>query len=288
MRKVLGVYSAPRSHWVGDGFPVRSLFSHTSHGDHVSPFVLFDYAGPAEFAPADKPRGVGTHPHRGFETVTIVYKGEVEHRDSTGKGGIIGPGDVQWMTAAGGILHKELHSEAFTRNGGTLEMVQLWVNLPAKDKNTAPGYQTLLKQDIPSVELPDRAGTLRVIAGEYEGHHGPAHTFTPIDLWDLRLNQGGAASLVLPEGRTVSVVVLKGTVQVNGDAIAREAQLVLIDRRGGEITLEANSDASLLILSGEPIDEPVVMSGPFVMNTSDEIRQAMVDFQSGRFGEIGA
>jgi len=288
MRKVLGVYSAPEPHWVGDGFPVRSLFSHASHGDHVSPFVLFDYAGPAEFAPADKPRGVGTHPHRGFETVTIVYKGEVEHRDSTGKGGIIGPGDVQWMTAAGGILHKEFHSEEFTRKGGMLEMVQLWVNLPAKDKNTAPGYQTLLKQDIPSVELPNRAGTLRVIAGEYEGHRGPAHTFTSIDLWDLRLNQGGAASFVLPEGRTVAVVVLKGTVQVNGDAIAREAQLVLLDRRGGEITLEANNDASLLILSGEPINEPVVMSGPFVMNTSDEIRQAMVDFQSGRFGEIAA
>jgi redox-sensitive bicupin YhaK (pirin superfamily) len=288
MRKVLGVYSAPRPHWVGDGFPVRSLFSHASHGDHVSPFVLLDYAGPAEFAPADKPRGVGTHPHRGFETVTIVYKGEVEHRDSTGKGGIIGPGDVQWMTAAGGILHKELHSEEFTRKGGTLEMVQLWVNLPAKDKKTAPGYQTLLKRDIPSVELPDRAGTLRVIAGAYEGHRGPARTFTPIDLWDLRLNQGGVASFALPEGHTVSAVVLKGTVQVNGDAIAREAQLVLLDRRGGEITLEANSDASLLILSGEPIEEPVVMSGPFVMNTSDEIRQAMVDFQSGRFGEIGA
>jgi quercetin 2,3-dioxygenase len=288
MRKLLGVYSAPRPHWVGNGFPVRSLFSYASHGDHVSPFVLFDYAGPAEFAPADRPRGVGSHPHRGFETVTIVYKGEIEHRDSTGKGGVIGPGDVQWMTAASGILHKEFHSEGFTRNGGTLEMVQLWVNLPAKDKNTAPGYQALLKQDIPSVELRDRAGTLRVIAGEYEGHHGPAHTFTPIDLWDLRLNQDGVASLALPEGHTVSAVVLKGTVEVNGDAIAREAQLVLLDRRGGEITLEANSDASLVILSGEPIEEPVVMSGPFVMNTTEEIRQAMVEFQSGRFGEIGA
>jgi quercetin 2,3-dioxygenase len=282
---VLGIYSAPRPHWVGDGFPVRSLFSHASHGDHISPFLLLDYAGPAEFAPADKPRGVGTHPHRGFETVTIVYKGEVEHRDSTGKGGIIGPGDVQWMTAAGGILHKEFHSEEFTRKGGTLEMVQLWVNLPAKHKNTAPGYQALLKRDIPSVQLPNRAGMLRVIAGEYEGRHGPARTFTSIDLWDLRLNQGGLALFVLPEGRTVSVVVLKGTVQVNGSAIAHEAQFVLLDRRGGEITLEANSDASLLVLSGEPIEEPVVMTGPFVMNTSDEIRQAMVDFRSGRFGE---
>jgi redox-sensitive bicupin YhaK (pirin superfamily) len=288
MRKILGVYSAPRGHWVGDGFPVRSLFSHASHGGHVSPFLLLDYAGPAEFAPADKPRGVGTHPHRGFETVTIVYKGEVEHRDSTGKGGVIGPGDVQWMTAAGGILHKEFHSEAFTRKGGTLEMVQLWVNLPAKDKSTEPGYQTLLDRDIPAVGLPDGAGTLRVIAGDYEGRHGPAHTFTPIDLWDVRLNQGGTASLTLPEGRTVAVVVLNGTVQINGDAIAREAQLVLLDRKGGEMTLEANGDASLLILSGEPIDEPVVMHGPFVMNTAEEIRLAMADFQSGRFGEIAA
>ena len=159
MRKVLGIYSAPRLHWVGDGFPVRSLFSHESHGEHVSPFLLFDYAGPAEFAPTDKPRGVGTHPHRGFETVTIVYKGEVEHRDSTGKGGVIGPGDVQWMTAAGGILHKEFHSEAFTRNGGTLEMVQLWINLPAKHKNAEPGYQTLLDRDIPAVALPNGSGT---------------------------------------------------------------------------------------------------------------------------------
>lgn len=288
MRKILGVYSAPRPHWVGDGFPVRSLFSHASHGAHVSPFLLLDYAGPADFPPADKPRGVGVHPHRGFETVTIVYRGEVEHRDSTGKGGIIGPGDVQWMTAAGGILHEEFHSQAFTRKGGTLEMVQLWVNLPAKDKNVDPGYQTLLDREIPAVALPDGAGTLRVIAGDYDGHRGPARTFTPIDLWDMRLRQGGTASLTLPEGRTVAVVVLKGTVQVNGDAIAREAQFVLLDREGGEIALEANGDVSLLILSGEPIDEPVVMHGPFVMNTQEEIRQAMADFQSGRFGRIEA
>jgi redox-sensitive bicupin YhaK (pirin superfamily) len=286
MRKILGVYSAPSQHWVGDGFPVRSLFSHASHGDHVSPFLLLDYAGPAEFTPTDRPRGVGVHPHRGFETVTIVYRGEVEHRDSTGKGGVIGPGDVQWMTAAGGILHEEFHSQAFTRKGGTLEMVQLWVNLPAKDKNAAPGYQTLLDRDIPAVALPDNAGTLRVIAGDYAGNRGPATTFTPIDLWDVRLRPGGTASLSLPEGRTVAVVVLKGVVQVNGDAIAREAQFVLLDRTGGEVTLEANGDASLLILSGEPIDEPVVMQGPFVMNTEDEIRQAMTDFQRGRFGSI--
>lgn len=288
MRKVLGVYSAPRGHWVGDGFPVRSMFSHASHGDHVSPFLLLDYAGPAEFTPTDKPRGVGSHPHRGFETVTIVHRGEVEHRDSTGNGGVIGPGDVQWMTAASGILHKEFHSDAFTRQGGSLEMVQLWVNLPAKDKNAPPNYQTLLKGDIPSVELPGGAGTLRVIAGDYEGARGPARTFTPIDVWDVRLNQGGSSSFTLPEGHTVAVVVLRGTVQVNDDAIAHEAQFILLDRQGGLVRVEANGDASLLILSGEPIDEPVVMHGPFVMNTADEIRQAMIDFQGGKFGSIPA
>lgn len=287
MRKVLGVYSNPTPHWVGDGFPVRSLFSHATHGDHVSPFLLLDYAGPAEFAPTNTPRGVGIHPHRGFETVTIVYRGEVEHRDSTGSGGIIGPGDVQWMTAAAGILHEEFHSEAFTRKGGTLEMVQLWVNLPAKDKNATPGYQSLLDRDIPSVELPDGAGSLRVIAGAYDGHRGPAQTFTPIDLWDVRLREGGSASLSMPEGYTAAVVVLKGTVAING-ATAGEAQFALLDRSGGDITLEASSDASVLILGGTPIDEPVVMQGPFVMNTNDEIRQAMADFRSGRFGAISA
>jgi redox-sensitive bicupin YhaK (pirin superfamily) len=288
MRKILGVYGSPRPHWVGDGFPVRSLFSHASHGAHVSPFLLLDYAGPADFPPAKNPRGVGVHPHKGFETVTIVYQGEVEHRDSTGNGGIIGPGDVQWMSAADGILHEEFHSKAFTAKGGTLEMVQLWVNLPAKDKAATPGYQSLLNRDIPSVALPDGAGALRVIAGEFEGRKGPAHTFTPIDLWDVRLRRDGVASLTLPEGHNVAVVVLKGTVQVNEDAIVREAQFVLLDRTGGAVTLEANNDASLLILSGEPIDEPVVMHGPFVMNTTDEIRQAIADFQSGRFGAIAA
>ncbi len=288
MRKILGVYSAPRGHWVGDGFPVRSLFSHASHGDHVSPFLLLDYAGPADFTPTDRPRGVGAHPHRGFETVTIVYEGEVEHRDSTGGGGVIGPGDVQWMTAAGGILHKEFHSEAFTRRGGTLEMVQLWVNLPRKDKDAEATYQALLNSDIPSVELPDGAGKLRVIAGDYLGARGPARTFTPMDVWDVRLRNGGATSLTLPKGHTAIVIILKGAVLVNDDAVVREAQFALFDRDGGEIMLEANGDASLLVLGGEPIDEPVVMHGPFVMNTADEIRTAMLDFQNGKFGDIAA
>ncbi|HEU4805057.1 MAG TPA: pirin family protein [Nitrobacter sp.] len=288
MRKILGVFSGPRQHWVGDGFPVRSLFSHASHGDHVSPFLLLDYAGPADFAPAEQPRGVGVHPHRGFETVTIVYQGEVEHRDSTGSGGLIGPGDVQWMTAASGILHEEFHSRAFTKEGGSLEMVQLWVNLPAKAKNADPAYQTLLDADIPLVDLPDGAGRLRVIAGEFDGSKGPAKTFTPIDIYDVKLNRNGVATLNPAEGHTVAVVVLKGTVQINGSEVAREAQFALLDRSGGEVTIEANTEASVLILSGEPIDEPVAMHGPFVMNTAEEIRQAMADFQSGRFGAIPA
>lgn len=286
MRQILGVYGDVRPHWVGDGFPVRSLFSHASHGAHISPFLLLDYAGPAEFAPAERPRGVGVHPHRGFETVTIVYQGEVDHRDSAGNGGHIGPGDVQWMTAASGILHEEFHSQAFTRRGGTLQMVQLWVNLPAKDKAAAPGYQTLLDRDIPAVDLPDGAGRLRVIAGEHEGHVGPARTFTPVNVWDVRLRQGGTATLAPPEGHTVLAVVLEGTVMVNDDAVVREGQFVLLDRSGGGLSLEANNEATILVLTGEPIDEPVVMHGPFVMNTTEEIRQAMADFQSGRFGAI--
>jgi redox-sensitive bicupin YhaK (pirin superfamily) len=264
------------------------MFSHASHGQHVSPFILLDYAGPAEFLPTQKPRGVGEHPHRGFETVTIVYQGEVEHRDSTGKGGVIGPGDVQWMTAASGILHEEFHSQAFTRKGGTLEMVQLWVNLPAKDKDAEPGYQSLFKQGIPTLALPNNAGRLRVIAGEYQGSRGPARTFTPINVWDLRLSQGGMTSLTLPEGHSAGMAVLRGTVLVNGSERASEAQFVMLDQGGGDVTLEATSDATVLILSGEPIDEPVVMHGPFVMNTADEIRRAIADFQSGRFGAIRA
>jgi redox-sensitive bicupin YhaK (pirin superfamily) len=288
MKKIVGVYSAPRSHWVGDGFPVRSMFSYDSHGAHLSPFLLLDYAGPAQFPPGTHRRGVGQHPHRGFETVTIVYEGEVDHRDSTGAGGHIGPGDVQWMTAAGGILHEEFHSEQFTRQGGTLEMVQLWVNLPAKDKLAAPGYQTLLDTRIPSVALPDEAGRVRVIAGEFDGHRGPARTHTPMDVWDVRLNQGGRARFEIAEGRTLALVVLRGTVLVNGAEIAREAQLVQLAREGDGVEIEANNDATLLLLSGEPIDEPIVGYGPFVMNSEAEIRQAVDDFNSGRFGRMPA
>lgn len=288
MKHIIGIYTSPRTHWVGDGFPVRTLFSYDNLGKHISPFLLLDHAGPAEFTPTTERRGVGQHPHRGFETVTIVYKGELEHRDSTGSGGKIGPGDVQWMTAASGILHEEFHSDGFAKSGGTLEMVQLWVNLPARDKMADPGYQTILDADIPSIALKNNAGSLRLIAGEFDGHKGPARTFTPVDLWDLRLNAGKSLTLDLHEGRNTALVVLRGTVQVNGLEPVRQGQLALFDRKGDQITLEASEDAVVLLLSGEPIDEPIVGHGPFVMNTEQEILQAFADFQSGRFGRMHA
>ncbi|WP_152223710.1 pirin family protein [Pseudomonas sp. SCB32] len=286
MKKILGVYSSPRPHWVGDGFPVRTLFSYDSLGKHISPFLLLDFAGPQDFPPTSARRGVGQHPHRGFETVTIVYKGELEHRDSTGAGGRIGPGDVQWMTAASGILHEEFHSEAFSRSGGTLEMVQLWVNLPARDKMAAPRYQTLLDSAIPRIDLADGAGTLRLIAGQFGGRQGAAQTFTPIDVWDLWIEQGRPVSLPLVAGRTAALVVLHGTVLVNGSEVVREAQTVLFDRAGEAVLLEANGEAHVLLLAGEPIDEPIVGYGPFVMNSENEIRQAVQDFEGGRFGRL--
>ncbi|WP_018227760.1 pirin family protein [Methyloversatilis universalis] len=283
MKKIAGLYSAPRQHWVGDGFPVRSLFSYDSMGRHVSPFLLLDYAGPATFEPSDTPRGVGRHPHRGFETVTIVYEGEVAHQDSTGAGGVIGPGDVQWMTAGAGIIHEEFHSPDFTRRGGPLEMVQLWVNLPARDKRAAPSYQHLAQTDIPVVELAGGAGHLRVIAGEYAGHRGPARTFTPINVWDLKLKAGADLELTVPEGHTLALVVLHGLIRANGSQPVREAQMALYHREGSGFSITADSDATVLLLAGEPIDEPIAGYGPFVMNTKDEIREAIDDFNSGRF-----
>jgi quercetin 2,3-dioxygenase len=286
MKKIVALKSAPAAHWVGDGFPVRSLFSYNHNDARLSPFLLLDYAGPASFASATRPRGVGQHPHRGFETVTIVYQGEVEHRDSTGAGGRIGPGDVQWMTAASGILHQEFHSQDFMRNGGTLEMVQLWVNLPAKDKMTTPGYQSILDKDIPAVALPDDAGSVRVIAGEFVGVRGPARTFTPIDAWDVRLRKDKAMRFDARPGHTLALIVLHGTVLVNDAQVVREAEMALFDRDGTGVSIEANSDATLLVLGGEPIDEPVVGYGPFVMNSQTEIAQAIADFNSGRFGRM--
>lgn len=286
MKNVVEVLAAESGHWVGDGFPVRSLFSHAHRPERLSPFLLLDYAGPHEFEPAARPRGVGEHPHRGFETVTIVYRGEVEHLDSTGAGGTIGPGDVQWMTAGSGILHQEFHSHAFTRTGGPFEMVQLWVNLPAAAKSTEPGYQTLTDAAIPDVSLAGGAGRVRVIAGAYGAKSGAARTRTPMNVLDIRLTAVQSTRLPLTAGWTSLLVALHGPVRVNDEHVLRDAQGVRLDRDGDAVTVEANDDATLLLLEGEPIDEPIAAYGPFVMNTRQEIRAALEDFRSGRFGRL--
>ncbi|AHD02534.1 pirin family protein [Leisingera methylohalidivorans] len=286
MRKILSTTIAPSGHWVGDGFPVRSLFSHMSGDNENTPFLMLDYGGPYEFGPASKPRGVDVHPHKGFETVTIVYEGEVEHGDSTGRGGVIRKGDVQWMTAGSGILHKEFHSHDFTAKGGTFEMVQLWVNLPAKHKSADPGYQGITDAQIPAIDLAEGAGRVRVIAGQYDGVKGPTNTFTPLDVWDLRLNAGKTVTLDPVEGYNVIVVALSGDVTVNAEAQLSGPATARLSREGGKVEIAAASDAKLLILAGEPIDEPVAAYGPFVMNTEGEIRKAIEEFNSGRFGQL--
>ncbi|MBA4757106.1 pirin family protein [Sphingosinicella sp.] len=285
MKTITTRHTNEQRHWVGDGFPVRSLISYHAQGSAISPFLLLDYAGPHVFEPAESPRGVGTHPHRGFETVTIVYDGEVEHRDSAGNGGIIGPGDVQWMTAAGGVLHEEFHSKGFTRAGGPFRVVQLWVNLPAKDKMAAPGYQSIVDADIPVVDLD--GGKARIIAGTLAGKTGPARTFTPVNVWDVRLDDGADVTLDLPEGHTTLVVVLSGRVLVNGEDAA-SAEVLELSRTGTSARFTAEAETTLLVLTGEPIDEPIVGYGPFVMNSEAEIRTAIDDFNSGRFGRMAA
>ena len=286
MKTVRGIHNKPDMHWVGDGFPVRSLFEYQGLGKQLSPFLLLDHAGPAEFAPATKPRGVGQHPHRGFETVSIVYEGEVAHRDSTGQGGVIGPGDVQWMTAGSGILHEEFHSPAFTQKGGQLHMVQLWVNLPAKDKMAAPGYQAILNAEIPKVEIDNGAATARVIAGEFMGARGAAHTFTPMQVVDLTLKAAHSVTLPAHVGWNTALVILNGKALINQEHSAHGAQLVVFSQEGDALVIEAKEDVKALILSGQPLNEPIVGHGPFVMNTMEEIKQAFVDFQSGGFGRM--
>jgi redox-sensitive bicupin YhaK (pirin superfamily) len=288
MKQVLSILRKPPVHWVGDGFPVRTVFSFDTLGYRISPFLLLDYAGPAEFAPADKPRGVDEHPHRGFETVTIVYQGELEHRDSAGNHGRIGPGDVQWMTAASGVVHEEKHSPEFTRRGGTLEMAQLWLNLPSRFKMGPPAYQTILDRDIPSVELPNDAGRVRVIAGEFGGVKGPAQTFTPVNLWDLRLKANSRAELDLPRGYTTGLFVLRGEIALPDAERAGETDLVLLTREGERLHIDVRDDATLLLLNGEPLDEPVAAYGPFVMNSKTEITQAIEDYHNGRLGRLAA
>ena len=288
MKRLLGIQGNDQGHWVGNGFPVRTLFFYQQLGKEMSPFLMLDLAGPAEFPATTERKGVGTHPHRGFETVTIVYDGEVSHKDSTGQGGTIGPGDVQWMTAGSGILHQEFHSDTFAKQGGVLQMVQLWVNLPAKHKMTAPGYQPILSQSIPEVELSNSSGSIRVIAGEHEGRKGPAKTFTPMNVFDIRLKKGEELVLPVADGWNTSVVVLRGALESAGDSgvIAKDAKMLMFSQDGQDIKIKALEDSVALLLSGEPIDEPIVGHGPFVMNTREEIDQAISDFNRGAFGSI--
>lgn len=286
-RTVAGIFPRTPFHWVGDGFHVSTYFPRPSlPADRVSPFLLMDYGPPQEFAPlAQGRRGVGWHPHRGFETVTVAWEGSVAHRDSAGNEGIIGPGDVQWMTAAAGILHEEYHERDFTRRGGRMHMMQLWVNLPKKHKMAPPGYQPLAAKDIPVVTLPTRAGSLRVIAGEFDGARGPARTFTPVTLLDAHLTARGRLAVALSETHNAMVVVTSGRVTV-GARQAAAGELVLFENDGALVEIVAEDEADVLVLGGEPFGEPIVQHGPFVMNTREEILQATEDFQAGKFGRI--
>lgn len=287
MKKIIGVYRNQNMHWVGDGFPVKNLFSYDRLGQAISPFLLLDYAAPYHFEPTTEQHGVGSHPHRGFETVTLAYQGAVTHQDSSGGGGTIQTGDVQWMTAGAGVVHEEFHSPDFAQKGGLFEMVQLWVNLPAKDKMTAPRYQAITAAEIPRIEMDEGAGHIRVIAGEFGGHHGPAHTFSPVNVWDGELKAEYETTLHVPTGHNALLVVLAGELVVNGSQKVLDSSIVMFARDDDpEIQLQADQDTKFLLLTGEPLNEPIQGYGPFVMNTKEEIIQAFQDFNQGKFGEI--
>jgi quercetin 2,3-dioxygenase len=273
------------AYWVGDGFPVRNMFPSNNLGSRVSPFLMLDYAGPAHFEPADQPRGVEQHPHRGFETVTIAYQGSVAHRDSGGHSGVVHPGDVQWMTAASGVVHEEKHDPEFTARGGTFEMVQLWVNLPKAHKMSPPKYQSLTAAEIPNVSVGTKS-TLRVIAGEYAGSKGAASTFTPMNVLDVRLASADEFTLELNPAFNTMLFVLNGDVTVNDQQVKGEAKLAVLPARTAAVTLKATADTKILVLAGEEIREPVAQHGPFVMNTREELVQAFKDYQEGRMGRL--
>ena len=286
-RSVSAIYRGSAPNWVGDGFFVSNYFPNGNDLDQkISPFVLLDYQAPHVYSPSNlHQRGVGSHPHRGFETVTIALQGSLAHRDTAGNSGVIGPGDVQWMTAASGVLHEEFHEPNFARQGGPMEMFQLWVNLPKDHKMDAPSYQALTGAQMGRVDLPADGGHVRIIAGEYGGVRGPAKTFTPINLFDIELKRDVPARFAFPARQNTSLVVTKGSVLINGKQTAKTGEFVLFENAGEEIVLQSSA-AHLLLLNGEPIEEPMVQYGPFVMNTQDEIRQAFLDFKNGKFGQF--
>lgn len=288
IKSVQQVLAPPPPHMVGDGFRVHNFFpsGYSMDQQRMSPFYMLDYNSSIEFPPSERPRGVGVHPHRGFETVTIAYKGKVEHHDSMGNTGIIGEGEVQWMTAGGGILHKEYHEREFSKKGGPFQMVQLWVNLPSKDKMTAPRYQAITHENIGKYKSPNSLATVEVIAGKYEGIQGGASTFTPIEMYNIRLKDGDKINFSLPETYNTGLLVLEGNVNINDTDDVQTDHFCLFRNDGTDFSIKASGDSLVLLLSGEPINEPIVAHGPFVMNTADEIHQAMRDFGSGKFGEL--
>lgn len=286
VKKLEQVVAPPPRHWVGDGFDVHGFFPHGPlTGHRMSPFFLLDYNALENFPPRDEPFGVGAHPHRGFETVTIGYKGKVEHHDSRGGGGVIGEGDVQWMTAGSGLLHKEFHEQEYNREGGPFQMVQLWVNLPAKDKMTDPKYQAITNAEMGRVDLP-LGGNVEIIAGEFAGVKGPATTFTPVHLFNLKPKTGEKIELSFPAGYTTALLAIEGSARINGETVLPLNNLALFEKEGENITVEAIEDGVFLLMSGEPLDEPIAQYGPFLMNTQAEIAEAIDDYRQGKFGYL--
>lgn len=283
LKQIRAIGSSSRQR-VGDGFEIRRPMPGREI-EIVNPFLVLDHSGPTTVEPSNVPKGVDEHPHRGFETVTVLIQGEVEHRDSAGNSGLLKAGDVQWMTAAAGIVHEEKHGKEFTRRGGTLELVQLWVNLPAAHKSDAPGYQDIRSDDIPVVPL-EGGGFLRVIAGEYAGTRGAARTHTPITLFDIKLDAGSELELELTDGHTAGLYALLGEVRLNDSDNLRESELAEFSTEGNRIRISATADSRLLLIGGKPIEEPIVSYGPFVMNTEEEIRQAFADYRSGKMGSL--
>jgi redox-sensitive bicupin YhaK (pirin superfamily) len=287
-KKVQQVLAPPPAHMVGDGFRVHNFFpgGYTISNRRMSPFYMLDYNSKIEFSPTDTPRGVGVHPHRGFETVTIAYHGKVAHGDSAGNSGVISEGDVQWMTAASGVLHKEFHEKEFAKQGGLFQMVQLWVNLPAKDKMSKPKYQGIENGQMGKYQLPEGNGFVEVIAGNYKGTQGPAGTFTPIEMYNVRFKKGASADFSFPASFNTGFLVIEGSVKVNDGEVAPTDHFILFENEGTDIKLEASEDAVVLVLSGQPIDEPIASYGPFLMNTAEELQQAIRDFNTGKFGYL--
>jgi len=285
IKEVISVLKAPAPHMVGDGFRVHNFFP-SGYQINMDPFFLMDYGAKIEFSARKEPRGVGVHPHRGFETVTIAYHGAVAHHDSSGNSGVIYPGDVQWMTAASGILHKEYHEENYSLNGGPFQMIQLWVNLPAKDKMSRPKYQAIKQSDMPVFALPDNGGKIEIIAGNYQNTAGAASTFTPIELYNVRLNAGAKVNFSFPKHFNTGFMVVEGNIRINGKETAAVNSFVYFDQEGENINVEALENSIVLVLSAEPINEPIQQYGPFLMNTEAEIHQAIEDYNQGKFGYL--